>query len=177
MSSSNLLKRLIIIASILFSVNAYGEEIIGAFGYALGTPLAPEDILVRRGVNGPHDVIAKEKTRTVKKVQAYTTADNLIYAIDGINTFNTMDSCNRMVLMINHYLSKKYASVIDRKNTVGNGINQIGVLLEDKMDNKSIMIICSAESTRSVLSLKYADMTLTSQVLEKESQDKEEINL
>ncbi len=173
----SLIKRSIIIANILFAVNAYGEEIIGAFGYALGSPLAAEDILVKRGTNGPHDIIAKEKSRSVKKVQAYTTADNRIYAIDGLNSFNTMDSCNRMVLMIDHYLSKKYASVIDQRSNVGDGLDQLGVLLEDKMDHKSIMIICTGEPTRAVLSLKYADMTMTRQVLKKREESSEGISL
>ena len=80
----------------LLGSQCLAAEISEAFGYGLGEKLNEEDVITRRDGIGPHDISPKKKARTVKKVQAYTTPDeNLIFMIDGINTFVSMGDCLR----------------------------------------------------------------------------------
>ena len=149
----------------LCSLPCQAAEIKEAFGYILGDKLSSEDIINKRTGIGPHDVIAKKKARTVKIVQAYTSEDNRIFTIDGINTFTTMDQCSRMATAISFFLEKKFADVIDEKTIIKEETTEQGVLFSDKDGGKAVTVTCTLKNAEASLSVRYTDVRLAEQAL------------
>ncbi len=150
----------------LLATGGYAAEITGAFGYTFGEELVEQDILTRRQGMGPHDIVPKKKAGTVKTVQAYIAPKtNTIFALEGINTFPTMEQCTKMVTMITFFLGKKYADVVDLKENIGDGAAKSGVKLSDTDTGKIVMVTCTDSAVESKLSIRYGDVALTEQAL------------
>lgn len=150
----------------LLTTGVYGAEITGAFGYLFGEELVEQDILTRRQGMGPHDIVPKKKAGTVKTVQAYIAPKtNTIFALEGVNTFPTMEQCTKMVTMITFFLGKKYADVVDSKENIGDGVAQTGVRFADTDSGKIVMVTCTDNAVESRLSVRYGDVALTEQAL------------
>ena len=115
---------------------------------------------------GPHDIIPKKKAGTVKTVQAYIApGTNSIFALDGINSFPTMEQCTKMVSMITFFLGKKYADSVDKKDTVGDGVMKSGIKFSDSQNGKVVVVSCTQTESAAWLSVRYGDMALTEQAL------------
>lgn len=143
---------------------SHAAEISGAFGYSFGEKLLDKDVLKRGSGMGPHDIIPKKKAGTVKGVQAYIAPEtDEIFALEGINTFPTMQECTKMVTMISFFLGKKYAEAIEKRESIGDGIKKVGTMFTDMDQGKIIMITCSDATTESKLSVRYGDVQLTEQ--------------
>lgn len=150
----------------LLAIGAQAADITGAFGYKFGESLAEKDILTRRPGMGPHDIIPKKKAGTVKTVHAYISPKtNSIVALDGINSFPTMAQCTEMVTMITFFLGKKYADSVDTKESIGDGVERVGVKFSDTQKGKVVMVSCTDSATEAVLSVRYGDVALTEQAL------------
>lgn len=152
----------------LFAGTSHGAEITDAYGYLLGQKLNPQDIIVKRPGMGPHDVIAKEKARAVKKVQVYAAPDtSLVFSITGLNSFQTMDECATMSTAVSFFLRKKYAEVIDETTPLGDGRRESGVRYVDLHGGKALSILCVEGKEKAILAVQYIDTVMAEQAAEK----------
>lgn len=146
--------------------NCFAAEITEAYGYTFGEALAEADIITKGEGIGPHVVAAKKKARTVQSVQVYTTlSQQLIFSIEGLISFRTIDDCTRMGTTISFFLQKKYADVIDEAGNIGDSTVEKGTLFSDKDGAKTVSIVCSATSSLTRLSIRYTDLNLAGQAL------------
>lgn len=154
------------VGGFLFPSTVMAAEITGAFGYAFGESLTEKDIITRRQGMGPHDIIPKKKAGTVKTVQAYVApGTHSIFALDGINSFTTMEQCTKMVTMITFFLGKKYADSVDRKENIGDGLEKVGVKFTDSKQGRVVMVSCTDSPTEARLTVRYGDISLTEEAL------------
>ncbi|MBI5556747.1 MAG: hypothetical protein HY885_03855 [Deltaproteobacteria bacterium] len=154
------------VAGCLFFSQCAAGEIIEAFGYLLGARLAAEDVITRREGIGPHDILPKKKARTVKNVQAYTTPEsNVIFAIDGLNSFSSMAACETMANTISYFLQKKHADVVDETQPFENSPSEKGISYSDRDGGRNITITCTDHPTETVLSVRYTDVKLAEQAM------------
>lgn len=159
---------------ILASNICHAGEITEAFGYTLGTQLSPADIITKRSGIGPHDIIAKKKSGTVKIVQAYTTPDDdLIFSVDGKNYFQSMDDCSRLATAISYFLHKKFRDVIDKQERIAGKSQEKGTVFSDLDGGKTVSITCTDQTTQSVLSIRYTDIFLAQRALNNREKDTE----
>jgi len=150
----------------MLAAGVQAKDITGAFGYEFGESLVEKDIIIKRQGMGPHDIIPKKKAGTVKVVQAYISPKtNAIFALDGINSFPTMAQCTKMVTMITFFLGKKYADSIDKKENIGDGVGEAGVMFSDTQNGKVVMVSCKDSASEARLSVRYGDVVLTEQAL------------
>jgi len=76
-----------------------------------------------------------------------------------------MAQCTKMVTMITFFLGKKYADSIDKKENIGDGVGEAGVMFSDTQNGKVVMVSCKDSASEARLSVRYGDVVLTEQAL------------